>query len=241
MLKSGSNQVSAASALLVYCPKTPSCSPLTLGILPAGAVSTMHAATTAATLGEGAPNDLSSPSDALSSVASAAAAAETAGSAAARSAAHSAWTAVTSAWEGEGRRGQGRSPRPPPRPPFLSLLTCVRAASSSSARPASAAASACNRSAPMDWMSDAVSADRAATTACSAASAPASSATWARAAAILDKPAVRRARAVEASSRLVGILLLCLCYRQPSIQNPYRLNMDGRLDFQMLLSRGTAP
>ena len=142
--------------------------------LPFGVVRTMQADITAATSAEGEPNDLSSPSEALSRLLRAAVAAATAGSAAARSRAHSSWTAVTSSWSA--------------------------AAASSSARPASAAASAPSFSTPIDSSSAAVSAPRLRTTSCSTNKAARSPSTCSFAAAILKTPASSRRREAESSA-----------------------------------------
>ena len=70
---------------------------LTLGIFPPGAVKTMQADTTCTTSAAGLPNDLSSPSEALSRELRAASACWMMGSAAPSSLAHSSWKEITSA------------------------------------------------------------------------------------------------------------------------------------------------
>mmetsp|Transcript_13357 Transcript_13357/g.32648 ORF Transcript_13357/g.32648 Transcript_13357/m.32648 type:complete len:242 (-) Transcript_13357:572-1297(-) len=149
-----------------------------LGTLPPGAVSTMQADTTCTTSAAGLPNDLSSPSDALSSEFNAASASAMMGSAASRSRAHSSWNACTS--------------------------DCSLAHASSSSRPASTASSTTAFSLPMDTISSSVCAFFSSTMICSSLSAFCRSATCALACAILSTPFSRRSLALRSSVRLMS-------------------------------------
>ena len=144
-----------------------------LGTLPPGAHSTMHAATTCTTSAAGEPNDLSSPRDALSSEFKAASASLMTGSATARSREHSSWKVCTS--------------------------DCSAAAASSSPRPASTASSTTAFSRPIDAMSASVAAFFSSTTTCSWRSAACRSATCALACAIFSTPDCRRSMAARSS------------------------------------------
>mmetsp|Transcript_42947 Transcript_42947/g.109892 ORF Transcript_42947/g.109892 Transcript_42947/m.109892 type:complete len:368 (-) Transcript_42947:68-1171(-) len=146
-----------------------------LGILPPGAVSTMHALTTCTTSAAGLPNDLSSPRLPLSSELSAASASAMMGSAASRSLAHSSWNAVTSSASLEH--------------------------ASSSSRPASTASSTTAFSCPMFTMSASVWLFFSSTMICSCLRLTCRSATCALACAILSTPFSRRSRLALSSSR----------------------------------------
>ena len=152
------------------------------GILPAGAVRTMQAASTDTISGAGVLNDRSSPSDFLSRLFSAASACAMIGSASFRSSAQDACWAITSA--------------------------AMLAQASSSSRPAATASSTTAFSLPMDTISASVAAFFSSTTTCSALSASCSWATWADAWAILSTPFSSRSWFARKSSRLLASRLL---------------------------------